>query len=35
VTRPPIGKQKCYSPQVLTYIHALELDPPAGRQAIN
>ncbi|MDP4006205.1 transposase DNA-binding-containing protein [Methylobacterium sp. NEAU K] len=34
-TRPPIGKQKRYSPQVLTYIHALELDPPAGRQAID
>jgi hypothetical protein len=34
-TLPPIGKQKQYSPQVLTYIHALELDPPADRQPID
>ena len=34
-TLPPIGKQKRYSPQVLTYIHALELDPPADRQPID
>ena len=34
-TLPPLGKQKRYSPQVLTYIHALELDPPADRQPID
>jgi hypothetical protein len=34
-TLPPIGKQKRYSPQVLTYIHALELDPPTDRQPID
>lgn len=34
-TLPPIGKQKRYTPQVLTYIHALELDPPADRQPID
>lgn len=34
-TLPPIGKQKRYSPQVLTYIHALERDPPADRQPID
>ena len=34
-TLPPIGKQKRYSPQVLTYIHAVELDPPADRQPID
>jgi hypothetical protein len=34
-TLPPIGKQKRYSPQVLTYIHALELEPPAGRPPID
>lgn len=34
-TLPPIGKQKRYSPQVLTYIHALELDPPADRPPID
>ena len=34
-TLPPIGKQKRYSPQVLVYIHALELDPPADRQPID
>lgn len=34
-TLPPIGKQKRYGPQVLTYIHALERDPPAGRQPID
>ncbi len=27
---PPVGKQKHYSPQVLTYIHTLEEDPPQG-----
>lgn len=32
---PPVGKQKRYSPQVLTYIHALEEDPPAGRESID
>ena len=31
----PIGKRKRYSPQVLTYIHSLELDPPADRQPID
>lgn len=34
-TLPPIGKRKRYSPQVLTYIQALELDPPADRQPID
>ncbi|MER8956514.1 hypothetical protein NKH98_28135 [Mesorhizobium sp. M0833] len=34
-TLPPVGKQKRYSPQVLTYIHALEEDPPPGREPID
>ncbi|MER8550345.1 hypothetical protein NKH41_32785 [Mesorhizobium sp. M1169] len=34
-TLPPVGKQKRYSPQVVTYIHALEEDPPPGREPIN
>ena len=34
-TLPPIGKQKRYNPQVLTYIHALELDPPTDRPPID
>ena len=34
-TLPPVGKRKQYSPQVLTYIHALETDPPAGRSPID
>ncbi|WP_342145660.1 IS4 family transposase [Methylobacterium fujisawaense] len=34
-TLPPIGKQKRYSSQVLTYIHALELDPPTDRPPID
>ena len=34
-TLPPVGKQKRYSPQVLVYIHALELNPPADRQPID
>lgn len=34
-TLPPIGKQKRYSPQLLTYIQALEIDPPAGRPPID
>jgi len=34
-TLPPIGKQKRYSPQPLTYIHALEIDPPADRPPID
>jgi hypothetical protein len=34
-TLPPIGKRKRYSPQVLTYIHALELDPPTDRPPID
>jgi len=33
-TLPPIGKQKRYNPQVLTYIHALETDPPSDREPI-
>lgn len=33
-TLPPIGKQKRYSPQILTYIHALETDPPSDREPI-
>jgi hypothetical protein len=34
-TLPPVGKQKRYSPQLLTYIHALEIDPPADRPPID
>src|SRR3954453_8608627 len=34
-TLPPIGKKKRYIPQVFTYIHALELDPPADRPPID
>lgn len=34
-TLPPVGKQKRYSPQLLTYIQALEVDPPAGRPPID
>ncbi|MER8542978.1 hypothetical protein NKH17_26820 [Mesorhizobium sp. M1334] len=34
-TLPPVGKQKRYSPQVLTYIHALEGNPPADREPID
>lgn len=30
-----MGKQKGYSPQVLTYIHALEENPPPGREPID
>ena len=32
---PPIGKQKRYRPQRLTYIHATEIDPPADRPPID
>jgi hypothetical protein len=34
-TLPPVGKQKRYSPQLLTYIQALEIDPPADRPPID
>lgn len=34
-TLPPVGKQKRYSPQLLTYIQALEIDPPTGRAPID
>jgi hypothetical protein len=34
-TLPPVGKQKRYSPQVLTYIYALEEDPPPSRKPID
>jgi hypothetical protein len=34
-TMPPVGKQKRYSPQLLTYVHALEIDPPADRPPID
>ena len=34
-TLPPVGKQKRYASQLLTYIHALETDPPAGRPPID
>ena len=34
-TLPPIGKQQRYRPQLLTYIHALEIDPPADRPPID
>jgi hypothetical protein len=35
MTLPPVGKQKRYGPQLLTYIHALEMDRQAGRQPID
>ncbi len=34
-TLPPVGKQKRYSPQILTYIHVLEEGPPSGREPID
>ncbi|MDQ0562970.1 hypothetical protein QO004_004779 [Rhizobium mesoamericanum] len=34
-TLPPKGKRKRYAPQLLTYIHALEIDPPADRAPID
>ncbi|MFC7738268.1 IS4 family transposase, partial [Roseomonas sp. GCM10028921] len=34
-TLPPVGKQKRYSPQVLTYVHAVEENPPPGREPID
>jgi hypothetical protein len=34
-TLPPVGKQKRYRPQVLSYIQALEVDPPADRPPID
>ena len=34
-TLPPVGKQKRYASRLLTYIHALEIDPPAGRPPID
>lgn len=34
-TLPPVGKQKRYSLQALTYIHALEENPPPGREPID
>lgn len=34
-TLPPVGKQKRYSPQCLTYIHALEEKPPPDRAPID
>lgn len=34
-TLPPIGKQKLYQPQTLTYIHALEDTKPSDRAAID
>ena len=34
-TLPPIGKRKHYRAQNLTYIQALETDPPAGRPPID
>src|SRR3954469_23990927 len=34
-TLPPKGKRKRYAPQFLTYIHALEIDPPADRAPID
>lgn len=33
--RPPIGKQKNYSDQKVTVIHAVERNPPKDREAIN
>lgn len=34
-TLPPIGKQKRYKPQMLTWIHAVEIDPPDPKDEIN
>jgi len=34
-TLPPIGKQKRYAPQTLSYIHAQEVDPPLDRDPID
>lgn len=34
-TLPPKGKRKRYAPQLLTYIHALEIDSPADRAPID
>jgi hypothetical protein len=34
-TLPPVGKQKRYSPQILTYIHAVEENPPPNREPID
>ncbi len=34
-TLPPKGKRKRYAPQLLTYIHALEINPPADRAPID
>jgi hypothetical protein len=34
-TLPPVGKQKRYNSQVLTYIHAVEENPPPGREPID
>ena len=34
-TLPPVGKRKRYKSQLLTYIQALEIDPPAGRPPID
>jgi hypothetical protein len=34
-TLPPVGKQKRYIPQVLTYIQALEENPPSDRDPID
>ena len=34
-TLPPVGKQKRYSPQLLTYIQALKINPPANRPPID
>jgi len=34
-TLPPIGKQTRYAPQTLSYIHALEIDPPEDRDPID
>jgi hypothetical protein len=34
-TLPPKGKRKRYAPQLLTYIHALEINPPEDRAPID
>lgn len=34
-TLPPVGKQKRYHPQALTYIHAVEENVPPGREPID
>ncbi|MGY3387434.1 hypothetical protein ACVWW6_000025 [Bradyrhizobium sp. USDA 3311] len=32
---PPVGKQKRYGPQLLSYVQALEIDPPEDRPTMD